>query len=165
MSERVLVAGVGNIFLGDDGFGVEVVRRLRERPLAAAVEVVDYGIRGLHLAFDLLDRPCSLLVLVDATPRGHAPGTVYLIDPALDEVASPEVAASAHSMTPDAVFASLRALGGVLPPIRIVGCEPGTIEEGMGLSGPVLAAVDRAVDLVGELVESAATISASPEVG
>jgi hydrogenase maturation protease len=154
MSRGILVAGIGNIFLGDDGFGVEVVRRLSSRPLPAGVRVVDFGIRGVHLAFELLEHPDDATVLVDITPRGGEPGTVYLIEPDLEALAAYSTGpADAHSMTPDAVFALLRSLGGTPGRVWIVGCEPLSIDEEMGLSPPVEQAVDEAVGLILEVLE------------
>lgn len=163
MSQGLLIVGIGNVFLGDDGFGVEVVRRLASRTLPAGVRVADFGIRGLHLAFELLDHPDDTTILVDATPRGGAPGTVYLIEPDLGQLADlagPGEGGSgmgsgmtdAHSMTPDAVFALLRSLGGTPGRVLIVGCEPLRCEEEMGLSPPVEAAVGEAVELILEVV-------------
>ena len=159
MSQGLLIVGIGNVFLGDDGFGVEVVRRLASQPLPAGVRVADFGIRGLHLAFELLDHPDDTTILVDATPRGGAPGTVYLIEPDLGQLADlagPGEGGSgmtdAHSMTPDAVFALLRSLGGTPGRVLIVGCEPLSCEEEMGLSPPVELAVGEAVKLILEVV-------------
>ena len=154
MSSGVLVAGIGNIFLGDDGFGVEVVRRLAGRPLPPGVRVADFGIRGLHLAFELLEHPDDTLILIDVTPRGGEPGTVYLIEPDLETLAGPAGGpADAHDMTPAAVFGLLRSLGGTPGRVLIAGCEPLSTEEEMGLSPPVEAAVDEAVALVLEVLE------------
>jgi len=100
--KRVLVAGVGNIFLGDDAFGVEVAVRLRAHRVPPGVKVVDYGIRGLHLAYELLEGDYDLTVLVDASPRGGAPGTLYVIEPDLDS--APGTIADAHAMNPDAMM-------------------------------------------------------------
>jgi hydrogenase maturation protease len=159
MSQGLLIVGIGNVFLGDDGFGVEVVRRLASQPLPAGVRVADFGIRGLHLAFELLDHPDGTTILVDATPRGGAPGTVYLIEPDLGQLADlagPGEGGSgmtdAHAMTPDAVFALLRSLGGTPGRVLIVGCEPLRCEEEMGLSPPVELAVGEAVKLILEVV-------------
>jgi hydrogenase maturation protease len=150
----VLVAGIGNIFLGDDGWGVEVVRRLAARPLPEGVRVADFGIRGVHLAFELLEHPDDTIVLVDITPRGGEPGTVYLIEPDLEALANASNgAADAHGMTPDAVFALLRSMGGTPGRVWIVGCEPLTTEEEMGLSPAVEPAVDEAVTRLLELLE------------
>jgi hydrogenase maturation protease len=141
---RVLVAGVGNIFFKDDGFGPEVLRRLLgEEPIVEA-HVEDYGIRGLHLAYEMLNG-YEGAVLVDAVPRGDVAGTLYVIEPeAPTETGVPD----AHRMDLSNVFAYLRMLGGEPPPITIVGCEPATVEEGMGLSPAVAAAVEAAVPLV-----------------
>ncbi len=146
----VLVAGVGNLFLGDDGFGCEVARRLAGGPLPSGVEVSDFGIRGLHLAYRLLD-PVSLLVVVDAVARGGPPGTLYLLEPALEPPAEP-AAPDAHGLDLPAVFAALRALGGELPVTRIVGCEPASVDERLGLSPRVEASVEDAVRLVREVI-------------
>jgi hydrogenase maturation protease len=150
---RVLIAGVGNIFLGDDGFGVEVARRLAARELPERVRVADFGIRGVHLAYELLDPGYELTILADATPRGGDPGTVYLLAPDLDQLCGdgPDFA-DAHGMDPRAVFALLKTLGGTPGRVRIVGCEPARTEEEMGLSEPVAAAVEEAVKLILDLL-------------
>ena len=117
MMATMLVAGIGNIFLRDDGFGVEVARRLANEEVPECIRVVDYGIRGVHLAYDLLDG-CETLVLVDATPHGKAPGTIYVIEPDIDQAASngpsSEAVASgrspvmdSHSMDPAAGSAEM----------------------------------------------------------
>lgn len=147
---RILVAGIGNVFLGDDGFGPEVLRTLVSGrvsgPLPDGVRAVDYGIRGMHLAYDLLD-DWDALVLVDAVPDRGRPGDirVFEVDPA-DPGAAPRL--DAHGMDPGAVFASLAALGGRLPRTVVVGCQAACVDEGMGLSAPVAAAVDGAADEV-----------------
>ncbi|WP_371477154.1 hydrogenase maturation protease [Kitasatospora sp. NBC_00315] len=149
----VLVAGVGNIFLGDDGFGVETVRRLAALGLPEDVEVVDFGVRGVHLAYQLLDG-YRALILVDATARGGPAGTVYLIEAAAPgEVEPQSPVLDGHRMGPDAVLALLDTLSagtGGAPPGRVlvVGCEPQSLEEDIGLSAPVAAAVDEAVRVV-----------------
>ncbi|HEX4959557.1 MAG TPA: hydrogenase maturation protease [Thermoanaerobaculia bacterium] len=149
MSSGILVAGIGNIFLGDDGFGVAVAQRLAAKPLPAGVRVADFGIRGLHLAFELLEHPEDLTILADATPRGGAPGTVYLIEPDLETLGDAGAGpGDAHDMTPAAVFGLLRSLGGTPRRVLIVGCEPLSTEEEMGLSPPVELAVDEAVALI-----------------
>lgn len=147
---RVLVAGIGNIFLGDDGFGVEVARRLAEIDLPPEVSVRDFGIRGLHLAYEILDGGYDLTIVVDAAPRGGKPGTVYLIEP--EPGTSSQATTDAHAMTLEAVLATLRALGGDPGRVLVVGCEPASIEEGIGLSEPIGAAVEEAVKLVRELI-------------
>lgn len=139
---RILVAGIGNIFLGDDGFGPEVVRQLTPQPLGSPVRVVDYGIRGMHLAYDLLDG-CDALVLIDAIPDRGCPGTVHVFEAELDEDSGPVL--DAHGMDPGAVLASLRSLGGATPPTIVVGCEVASVEEQLGLSDVVAAAIPVAV--------------------
>jgi len=156
---RTLVAGVGNIFNSDDGFGCEVARRLSEEPLPDGVTVTDFGIRGIHLAYELLEG-WDRLILVDALPRGEAPGTVYVVEPDAVPAGGP---ADAHAMHPLAVFSHLRAIGGQQPPTLIVGCEPATLEDGMGLSAPVEQAAGEAVGLVLRLVgEPIAAATTSP---
>ena len=150
MSARILIAGVGNVFLGDDGFGVELARKLLERRWPEEIEIADYGIRSLHLAFRLLD-PLELLIVADAVPRGGVPGTLYVIEPELSEDSPAEP--DAHGMNLSTVFGSLRALGGNLPRVLIVGCEPQTVAEGLGLSRPVATAVEQAVALIDELIQ------------
>ena len=148
---RVLVAGIGNIFFGDDGFGVEVARQLASTPPPGA-SVIDFGIRGVHLAYELLV-PTDLLVVIDLAPRGGAPGSLYLIDPAVD-AAPARAAQDAHGMNLPAVFDSVLAMGGQLPTIRIVGCEPEAIEARLGLSPRVAAAVPLAMTLVRTAISS-----------
>ncbi len=151
--KRVLVAGVGNVFLGDDGFGVEVARRLAGTPLAPGIEVVDAGIAGLHLAYRLLEG-YDLVVAVDAVARGGAPGTVYVLEPPLDGGAA-QAQADAHAIDLQSVFAMVRAMGGRLGRVLVVGCEPASIEEGMGLSAAVQAAVEPAMQRVRGIAEGA----------
>ncbi|WP_329458583.1 hydrogenase maturation protease [Streptomyces sp. NBC_01497] len=147
---RMLVAGIGNIFLGDDGFGPEVVRRLGDRAdLAPGVRVVDYGIRGMHLAYDLLDG-YDALVLVDACPGEGPPGSVTVLEVGADDLGEGEF--DAHGMNPVAVLANLGQLGGTLPLTFVVGCLPADLGEGIGLSGAVAAAVPEAMDAVLALV-------------
>jgi hydrogenase maturation protease len=152
---RVLVAGIGNIFLGDDGFGVEVARRLDERALPEGVEVRDFGIRGMDLAYALQDG-YETVVFVDAAPRGELPGTVSLVEPELD---LDEVVLDTHGMDPLRVLALANALGTVPRRVLVVACEPELVVDGehdddlVGeLSAPVRAAVDEAVELVSSLV-------------
>lgn len=160
MTARILVAGIGNIFLGDDGFGSEVVRTMpRDDP---GVRVIDYGIRGMHLAYDLLE-PWDTLVLVDAVPSRGRPGTLHVFqadhedDPDGPESNSGAAGLDAHGMDPAAVFASLRALGGSPPYTVVVGCEAGSVEEGIGLTEPVAQAVPRAARAVEEIVAALRT--------
>ena len=156
MTGRVLVAGVGNLFLGDDGFGPEAARRLAGAPLPAGVRVVDYGIRGMHLAYDLLD-PWDALVLVDALPGGDDVGTVAVLEIGAEHLGpggpGGATGVDAHGMDPATVLANLAALGGRLPPSTLlVGCRVAETGEGMGLTPVVAAAVDEAVRAVQRLV-------------
>jgi hydrogenase maturation protease len=150
MAARVLVAGIGNLFLGDDGFGPEVVRRLAEQhALPPGVRVIDYGIRGMHLAYDLLD-PCDALVLVDALPAGGATGQVVVLEVSADDLGGGEF--DAHGMNPMAMLSGVQRLGGTLPATYVVGCRVAEVAEGIGLSAPVAAAVPEAVAAVLALV-------------
>jgi hydrogenase maturation protease len=160
MSRRVLIAGIGNIFLGDDGFGVEVVKRLAGRELPGDVEVRDFGIRGMDLAYALQD-DYEVVVFVDATPRGEKPGTVYLIEPEIEEDGG--VVLDTHGMDPVKVIKFARALGPGPSRTLVVGCEPQVVLSGedydemlMEMSEPVQAAVEEAVKMVKSLVEEIA---------
>jgi hydrogenase maturation protease len=153
-----LVAGIGNVFLGDDGFGVEVAKRLSMKPLRPGVHVVDVGIRGLDLAYQLLEAPpYDQVILLDALPRGGTPGTLYVLEPAVAE-GQDAPALEAHTLDPAQMLAWVRGMGGTLGTIRIVGCEPAQIPADgdihVGLSAPVSAVVDDAVALVEELLDA-----------
>jgi hydrogenase maturation protease len=184
MTGRMLIAGVGNIFLGDDGFGPEVAKRLAAVSLPGWVRVADYGISGMHLAYDLADG-YDAAILIDAAPRGEKPGTVTVLAPtppphaALDPTPPPHpmpgVAAEhrpdagpaaetlgasrlfdAHGMQPDVVLGVLDMLGGTGPArVLVVGCEPASVDYGMELSEPVANAIDEAVQVVLGLVAEA----------
>ncbi len=151
---RVLVAGIGNVFLGDDGFGVEVVTRLARSKLPAGVVVEDFGIRGMDLAYALQDY--DVAVFVDALPRGNTPGTLYLVEPEPDDGA---VAVEAHGMDPVKVLALARNLSERMPRVLVVGCEPATILDiekdalSAELSEPVRASLDEAVRMVESLLD------------
>jgi hydrogenase maturation protease len=154
VTARILVAGVGNVFRGDDAFGVEVARRLLGRPRPDGVRVADFGIRGHDLAYAALDG-YDVLILMDATARGGEPGTLYTLE--LDPEAACRVASSAgHGFDLPGALRLVRDLGGSLTRLLLVGCEPaelGSQDEGrMGLSETVQAAVDRAAALVETLV-------------
>lgn len=152
---NVLVAGIGNIFEGDDAFGCEVVRALFARRLPADVRVIDFGIRGLDLVYALMDKP-GLTILVDATRQGGAPGTLYTMEPDLTSLtASVPATLDSHAMDPLRVLAAAQAIGGELGRILLVGCEPADLggEEGrMGLTPPVAAAIETAVDMLEDLI-------------
>ena len=151
---RILVAGIGNIFLGDDAFGVEVAKRLADVALPEEVEVREFGIRGMDLAYALQD-DYETVIFVDAAPRGEAPGTVSVIEPDLE---LGEVVLDTHAMDPLRVVALARELGRIPDRIVVVACEPAVVvrgehdEELVGeLSEPVAAAVGRAVELIAVL--------------
>ena len=143
---RVLVAGIGNIFCGDDGFGVEVARRLVHEPLGDGVDVRDFGIRGVHLAYEMASGVYDEVILVDAAPRGGAPGTVYAIEPDVD--LAPDDAADAHGLTPAVVLAWIRRVAGRCGRVTVIGCEPASLDARIGLSPAVAAAVDEAIAMV-----------------
>ena len=154
MSRGVLVAGIGNIFQTDDAFGVEVAQRLAGRDLPPGVRVEDFGIRGVHLAYELLEGYDGL-VIIDAVPMGEPPGTLALIDPERPDGNDGDPMApvvDAHTMSPDVVLASLARLGGSVEKIFIVGCQPADLQDGMGLTPAVAAAVDGAVELCCQVV-------------
>lgn len=148
---RVLIAGIGNVFLGDDAFGVEVIDRLHDAVLPEWVQIADYGISGMHLAYELVGG-YDTTILIDATPRGGAPGEIYLLEPTPGEqVSDPVTALDAHGMQPDAVLRLLELFGGDAGRLLVVGCEPSSTEHHMGLSAAVAGALDEAVRLVTEL--------------
>jgi hydrogenase maturation protease len=154
MTGRTLVAGTGNVFLRDDAFGVEVARLLAGRPRPEGVEVADFGIRAIHLVYELLNG-CDLFVLIDASPRGHRPGTVTVleVDPADHPATGDAALADAHSLSPDSIFSMLASMGGRPGRCLVVACEPADVSEGMGLSDPVKAALPHAVRAVEEILE------------
>jgi hydrogenase maturation protease len=157
---RILIACVGNIFLGDDGFGTEVARRIAGRALPPGVILKDFGIRGLDLTYALLD-PYELIILVDACPQGGQPGTIYLVEPDPADAGtqrSGPASLEPHSMNPMSVLRLAQSMGGVQGRILIVGCEPaflGSDEGTLGLSQPVAAAVEEAANLIEALVSKA----------
>ena len=157
---RMLVAGVGNIFKSDDGFATAVVALLERRARhawPAWVRLRDYGIGGVHLAYDLLEG-YDELVLVDALSRPDGvPGMVYVVDASApdDGVVDEVVAMDAHDLDPASVLALVPSLGGTLPPVTVVGCEPQSIEDGMGLSDVVADQVEVAAHIVDDLVTAA----------
>jgi hydrogenase maturation protease len=153
---RILVAGIGNVFLGDDGWGVALADRLARRELPPGVDVVDYGIRGMDLAYAMADGGYDAVVFLDAAPRGKAPGTLYVIEP---EVEPGEVAIDTHGMDPVRVLGLVQGLGAKPPQTLVVGCEPANRlaadaeEFVVELSEPVCMALDEAAQLVETLVE------------
>ncbi len=163
--KRILVAGIGNIFFGDDAFGCEVVKELARRPLPEGVRVIDYGIRSYDLAYAMMDG-YDATILVDATPQQAEPGTLCLIEPdlkKLDEL--PLESVSAHSMNPVRVLQLVRSLGGFPGWLRVVGCEPAVLESedgAMGLSEKVQAAVAPAVEMIEQLLQEILQAESSP---
>jgi hydrogenase maturation protease len=153
VNPRILVAGIGNIFMADDAFGCEVARRLAQRSLPDNVQVVDFGIRSLDLTYAMLDR-FDAVILVDAVPRGEAPGTLYVIEPR--QTAAANVTLDAHGMDPVKVLQAVSSMGGRIDHVLLVGCEPmprdleADWEE--SLSPPVQAAIEPAVELVESLI-------------
>ncbi|HET6862375.1 MAG TPA: hydrogenase maturation protease [Pyrinomonadaceae bacterium] len=157
MTSRVLVAGIGNIFMGDDAFGCEVIRRLAGFQFPENVRIFDFGIRGFDLAYALMEG-YDLTILVDAVPRGEPAGTVYTIEPDLRQLEQPDQAnlvVETHGMNPMKVLQLVNSMGGTFKKILLVGCEPESFgpEEGqMGLSPSVAASVDRAVQVINDLI-------------
>ncbi len=153
--KNILVAGIGNIFFGDDAFGCEVAVRLLQRPLPDGVRVIDFGIRSYDLAYAMMDQP-DVTIFIDATPRGLPPGSVSLIEPDLNFLDNnPDEVVNAHSMNPLRVLQLLRSLGGQPGRLYLVGCEPAVLETddgAMGLSQPVRAAIPKAIEMIDSLI-------------
>ncbi|MFI5735495.1 hydrogenase maturation protease [Kribbella sp. NPDC051587] len=147
----ILVAGLGNMFSSDDAFGVSVIAELAKRSWPDHVRVQDFGIRGIHLAYQLLE-PYDLVVLVDAVQRGGPPGSLYVLEAEPDAEPGPDVSMDAHDLGPDAVLALVPRLGGTLGTVMVVGCEPADLGTGIGLSPVVQDAVETAAQLVTDLV-------------
>lgn len=148
--KRILVAGIGNAWLKDDGFGGEVVKRLESRELPEGAAVFDFGTGGLDLAYEVM-RGYDALVLIDVSRQGGEPGTLYLMEPDPDEIAAGiedgEII-DPHSMDPQTVLRFVKTVGGWPGKVVVIACEPAAVEEmGLGLSDSVRAAVDRAADL------------------
>jgi hydrogenase maturation protease len=163
---RILVAGIGNIFLGDDAFGVEVIRVLARRPPIENVRLVDFGIRGMDLAYELLES-YALAILVDAVPRGGTPGTIYTLVPAPPGDRSEDF--DTHAMAPLQVLALASRLGRPVEQLLLVGCEPSPVDPDAdplispsGLSEPVALAVEPAADRVLALIQEARSGSRVP---
>ena len=148
---RTLVAGVGNVFQRDDAFGVEVIRLLDGKSRPPGVKIADFGIRGVHLVYELLDG-CDLFVLVDVAERGCAPGTVTVLEVEPDHMPTPNGVMDAHGLAPDQVFAMLAAMGSRPGRCLVVACEPVDVSPGMGLSDQVRNALPAAVRAVEEIL-------------
>jgi hydrogenase maturation protease len=149
---RTLVAGVGNVFFGDDGFGCAVAQRLARSAPPEGVSVVDFGIRGLHLAYEL-SSGYDAAIIIDAVARGGRAGTLYVLDPDRDSGAA---VADAHGVDLDAVFAMTRVLGAAPERVVVVGCEAAELTARIGLSAALTEAVDPAVALVKTLLADGA---------
>jgi len=162
----ILVAGVGNIFLGDDAFGVEVVQRMARRKQLAGVCIKDFGIRSYDLAYALME-PWQLVILVDAMPRGGAPGTLYMLEPRplKAEDTAQDYFLDAHSLSPSSILSLVRQFGGQHCRLVVVGCEPESTadDEGgcIGLSDAVHEALDHAVAAIEELIAGNRHIAAA----
>lgn len=156
--KRVLVAGIGNIFFGDDAFGCEVAAELAKRALPDSVTVRDFGIRSYDLAYAMMD-DYDVIILIDASPRGDVPGTLYLIEPEIGKNKLDEGAAeivNAHSMSPVRALQMVRSLGSQPKKLYVVGCEPGVLENEdghIGLSERVSAAVEPAMNMIQKLID------------
>lgn len=167
MIPRILVAGIGNIFLGDDGFGCEVVKRLAAEAIPPGVKVIDYGIRGLDLAYALLE-PYDAVIFVDAIARGDIPGTIYLLEPS--GAAQTGIPLDPHSMNPLHLMAMARSLGEIPARIFIVGCEPqdfgdefeGRMELSSAAARSIAEAVRAVLDLVASVSQSHFPLPSNP---
>ena len=166
-ARRVLVAGIGNIFCADDGFGVEVIKRLARAPVPDGVKVADFGIRGVHLAYEVLEGGYDLVILIDALPQNAPPGTVAVVDVELtaDEAGAATPAWDAHAMHPAAVLQLVRRIGGSPAQVLVVGCQPARLDEDIGLSPAVAAAVDPAAQLVLRLLSGEEEARVSRDTG
>jgi len=151
----ILVAGVGNAWLRDDGFGGEVVRALQERELPDGVEIMDAGTGGLDLAYEVM-RGYDALVILDVSRQGGDPGTLYVMEPAEEEVEGgieDGQLINPHGMDPQTVLRFVKSIGAWPSRVVVIACEPAEVEQmGWGLSDQVAGAVARAADLVLETV-------------
>jgi hydrogenase maturation protease len=165
---RILIAGIGNIFLGDDGFGVEVVRRLRMQPIPDHVNAIDFGTRGFDFACALMDS-YDTVILVDTVARGGVPGTLYLIEPSLEGLglSDPVAAMEPHSLDPARVLHYVHAVCGRLPRLRLLGCEPASFGTELApqaeLSPVVAKSVDDAIVQIRELLNEFSNIPESTD--
>ncbi len=157
MTTPFLVAGIGNIFLGDDAFGVEVVNALMQHTIIADVRFIDFGISGLNLAYALLDG-YNAVIMVDTVKRGNPPGTLYLIEPVPTDLTrlNPSGMIQPHSITPEHVLGMVQLLGGECPRVYLVGCEPESFgcdnDPDLKLSDAVRLAVEPAVERILSLI-------------
>jgi hydrogenase maturation protease len=163
--DRILVAGIGNIFFGDDAFGVEVIKELTKSPLPKGVNAVDFGIRSYDLAYAIMDEYAAT-ILVDITARGEPPGTLYLIELDQEKIGELEPGLpDGHSLDPVAVLRLVHSLGGQISTLYLVACEPAVLEteDGhIGLSQQVQAAVPEAVRMIQRLIEKLRSEASPP---
>jgi hydrogenase maturation protease len=156
LEKQILVAGIGNAWLRDDGFGGEVVKRLERRELPAGVSVMDFGTGGLDLAYEVM-RGYDSLILIDVSRQGGEPGTLYVMEPDDEDIAAgieDGEMLDPHGMDPQTVLRFVRAVGGWPGKVVVIACEPAEVEDfGIGLSPAVEAAVEQAVKLVADTVE------------
>ena len=156
MEKQILVAGIGNAWLRDDGFGGEVVKRLEGRELPSGVSVMDFGTGGLDLAYEVM-RGYDGLILVDVSRQGGDPGTLYVMEADEDEVEAgleDGQVINPHAMDPQTVLRFVKSLGAWPGKVVVIACEPTVVEEmGMGLSPAVEVAVEGAIDLVLRTIE------------
>lgn len=172
-ARRVLVAGVGNVFFGDDGYGVAALGAIDTAGLPPGIDVVDYGIRGVHLAYDVLDGGYDTVIMIDAVPLDDAPGSLRAIEVRPEDVAEPDAVPGclgaglpdAHGMDPVAVLRLLGQLGGAVRRVVVVGCQPASLAAGMALSEPVAAATKAGAELASRLAIEAAEDRAGPTTG
>src|SRR5579859_7426890 len=155
-TKQVLVAGVGNAWLRDDGFGGEVAKALEQRELPAGVQVMDFGSGGLDLAYEVM-RGYDALILIDVSRQGEAPGTLYVMEAKPEDVEGgieDGEMIDPHGMDPKTVLRFVKYVGGWPGQVFVVACEPSVVEDlGFGLSEPVKASVQRAVEVVLETIE------------
>jgi hydrogenase maturation protease len=153
--KKILIAGIGNIFYGDDGFGCEVIRELSRKNFPDAVTVADFGIRSYDLAY-ALTIDYDAIILVDAVPRGEKAGTIFLIEPDVNRLGELEAnAVDPHSMNPVAVLQMAQSLGEISGQLFLVGCEPAVLEsDEIGLSAEVSAAIPHAIEMIESLVKN-----------
>jgi hydrogenase maturation protease len=163
MEKQILVAGVGNAWLQDDAFGGECARRLEARGVPSGVTVMDFGTGGLDLAYELM-RGYDALVLLDASRQGGEPGTLYVLEPSMEELAGPIEdgdVINPHGMDPQTVLRFVAAIGGFSGRVVVIGCEPGEVDEvGVSMTPAIEGAIDRALEVVAETLEELRTDAA-----
>jgi hydrogenase maturation protease len=161
--KQILVAGVGNAWLQDDAFGGECARRLEARGVPSGVTVMDFGTGGLDLAYEIM-RGYDALVLLDASRQGGEPGTLYVLEPSMEELAGPIEdgdVINPHGMDPQTVLRFVAAIGGFSGRVVVIGCEPGEVDDvGVGLTPVIEGAVERALEVVSETLEELRTDAA-----